>query len=124
MLPEAVPTEEVTVTAQKREQSLSDVPISVSVMSGEKIERASIRDLAALSEYVPGVFINRGPVNTSINIRGIGSGMNRSFEQSVGMYIDGVYMGRGRQFRGRVLRGSPRMGGRHPRLLQRLARLA
>jgi len=91
--------EEVIVTAQKRAQLLSDVPISVSVMTGDKIEKAAIRDLARLSEYVPGVFINPGPVNTSINIRGIGSGMNRSFEQSVGMYIDGIYMGRGRQFR-------------------------
>ena len=91
--------EEIIVTAQKRAESLSDVPISVSAISGQKIQDGGIEDLSDLSEFVPGVHISRGAVNTTINIRGIGSGNNRSFEQSVAMYVDGIYMGRGRQYR-------------------------
>jgi len=95
----AAPLEEVIVTAQKREQSMMDVPISVSAVTGDKITDAGINNLAQLSGYVPGLHIGKGPINTTINIRGIGSGIDRGFEQSVGMYLDGIYMGRSRQFR-------------------------
>ncbi|MCW8833113.1 MAG: TonB-dependent receptor [Colwellia sp.] len=91
--------EVIQVTAQKRSQSLKEVPISVSAVSGADIENGQISDLTDLVEFVPGVHISKGPTNTSVNIRGIGSGFNRSFEQSVGMYIDDIYMGRARQFR-------------------------
>ena len=91
--------EEVIVTAQKREQSMMDVPISVSAVTGQKITDSGINNLADLSGFVPGLHIGKGPINTTINIRGIGSGIDRGFEQSVGMYMDGIYMGRSRQFR-------------------------
>ena len=91
--------EEVIVTAQKRAESLQDVPISVSAIQGDKIQDANIPNMAALADYVPNLHIADAPVNTNIYMRGVGSGNNRGFEQSVGMYIDGVYMGRGRQYR-------------------------
>ncbi len=86
--------EEVVVTAQKRAESLSDVPISVNVMSGEKIAQAGITNLDDLSDFVPNLSLNQTGLSTSIAIRGISSGINPAFEQSVGMYIDDVYYGR------------------------------
>jgi iron complex outermembrane receptor protein len=97
--PDDIRVEEIVVTAQKRAESLQDVPISVAATTGEKLEAQGVKDLEGLSGYVPGVQIGKGAINTQINIRGIGSGSNRGFEQSVGMYVDGVYMGRDRQFR-------------------------
>ena len=91
--------EEVIVTAQKRAENLQDVPISVSALQGEKIQSAGIQNMGALADYVPNLHIADAPVNTNIYMRGVGSGNNRGFEQSVGMYIDGIYMGRGRQYR-------------------------
>lgn len=93
--------EEVIVTAQKRAESLQDVPIAVSAISGEKIVEAGIQGMEDLSSYVPSfnLFLNPGggsPAN--IFIRGIGSGNNVAFEQSVGMFIDGVYTGRSQQY--------------------------
>jgi iron complex outermembrane recepter protein len=91
--------EEVIVTAQKKQESLQDVPISMSAISGEKITAAGINNMQALSSHVPGLQIGSGAVNDNIFIRGIGSGTNKTFEQSVGMYIDGIYMGRSHQYR-------------------------
>jgi iron complex outermembrane receptor protein len=91
--------EEVIVTAQKRAESLQDVPISISTVSGEKIQDNTILNFAALADFVPSLHIADASVNTNIYMRGIGSGNNRGFEQSVGMYVDGVYLGRGRQYR-------------------------
>lgn len=87
--------EEVVVTAQKRTESLQDVPISVAAMSGEKINDQGITNLEELTLYIPNVNINQGQAQPNLYIRGIGSGTNIGFEQSVGMYIDGVYSGRG-----------------------------
>ena len=95
--------EEVIVTAQKRAENLQDVPISVSTVSGEKIADNTILNFAALADFVPSLHIADAPVNTNIYMRGIGSGNNRGFEQSVGMYLDGVYLGRGRQYRSALM---------------------
>ena len=95
--------EEVIVTAQKRAESLQDVPISISTLSGDKIQDNTIMNFAALADFVPSLHIAEAPVTTQIYMRGIGSGNNRGFEQSVGMYLDGVYMGRARQYRSAVM---------------------
>ncbi len=87
--------EEVVVTAQKRVENLQDVPISVSAMSGEKVENDGITNLEELTLYIPNVNISQGQAQPNLYIRGVGSGTNAGFEQSVGMYIDGVYSGRG-----------------------------
>ena len=91
--------EEVIVTAQKRAENLQDVPISVNAFQGDAIQDAGIANLAALADYVPSLHVADASVNTNIYMRGIGSGNNRGFEQSVVMYVDGIYMGRARQFR-------------------------
>ncbi|MEP4147066.1 MAG: TonB-dependent receptor [Halioglobus sp.] len=87
--------EEVIVTAQMRTESLQDVPISVTTMSGERIDDIGITSLQELTQYMPNVTVNAGSGTPNLFIRGIGSGTNQGFEQSVGMYIDGVYAGRG-----------------------------
>jgi outer membrane receptor protein involved in Fe transport len=91
--------EEVVVTAQKRTESLQDVPISVTAISGQLIQDASIRSFSELSAYVPNFSVAENPVNTIITMRGISIGSNQSFEQSVGLFLDGVYLGRSRQSR-------------------------
>ncbi len=91
--------EEIVVTARKRAESLDNVPISVSVTSGEKLEDMGIGDLEELSAYTPNLQINQNATQQTVTIRGIGSGANQAFEQSVGTYIDGVYFGRGRSAR-------------------------
>ena len=91
--------EEVVVTAQKRVQSLQDVPISVSVTTGERLEEFSIGGMEELSASIPNVTIAENATQDSVTIRGIGSGANQGFEQSVGTFIDGVYFGRGRSSR-------------------------
>jgi outer membrane receptor protein involved in Fe transport len=111
--------EEVIVTAQKRAENLQDVPISVSTVGAEKIQDNTIFNFSALADFVPSLHIAEASVNTNIYMRGIGSGNNRGFEQSVGMYLDGVYLGRGRQYRSalmdvervEVLRGPQRFPG-------------
>ncbi|NQZ87307.1 MAG: TonB-dependent receptor [Colwellia sp.] len=89
--------EVITVTSQLRSQSVQDVPISVATMSGEKIDDLGITSLQELTLYMPNVIVNAGagPGTPNLFIRGIGSGTNQGFEQSVGMYTDGVYAGRG-----------------------------
>ncbi len=95
--------EEVTVTATKRESSLQDVPISVAVISGERIEQAGITELEDLAPQMPNVHIAEANTGTNLFIRGVGSGVNFGFEQSVGTFIDGVYFGRGRDARAAFL---------------------
>lgn len=90
--------EEVIVTAQKTPESLQDVPISMSAVNGQAIADAGITDLQTLSGNVPGLQIGNSATGNNIFIRGVGSGTNRAFEQSVGMYIDGAYMGRSAQY--------------------------
>lgn len=87
--------EEVMVTAQKRTENLQDVPISIIAMSGETIDDLGITDLEELTQYIPNVTINNGAGSPNLFIRGVGSGTNAGFEQSVGMFTDGVYAGRG-----------------------------
>lgn len=95
----AAQLEEVVVTAQKRAQSLQDVPVSVAAIGGEKMEDMGIMRMDDLTQSVPSVTVADGTGDDQLFIRGIGSGINKGFEQSVGTYIDGVYYGRGRSIR-------------------------
>lgn len=87
--------EEVIVTSQFRAESLQSVPVSVSALSGDKMNEAGIYKIEDLQAYVPNFTMSETGIGTNIYIRGIGSGINQGFEQSVGMYVDGVYYGRG-----------------------------
>ena len=69
----------------------------------KKFRTTRFLTFAALADFVPSLHIADAPVNTNIYMRGIGSGNNRGFEQSVGMYLDGVYLGRGRQYRSALM---------------------
>jgi outer membrane receptor protein involved in Fe transport len=91
--------EEVIVTAQKRVQSLADVPISVAAVSGDAIANRGIDSLASLSTSVPNVFISESQIDSTIQIRGVYTGANKGFEQSVAMYVDGIYYGRSQLIR-------------------------
>jgi len=95
----AAELEEVIVTAQKRAESLQDVPVSLVAISGTKIAEAGLHSFQELSQYVPNLSITENAVNTIISMRGIGVGANQSFEQSVGVYVDGVHYGKSRQSR-------------------------
>ncbi|MCH8220582.1 MAG: TonB-dependent receptor [Proteobacteria bacterium] len=86
--------EEIVVTAQKREEGLTDVPISIVVTSGEKIRQAGIYRIEDLQNYVPNLQMTESGISTQMYIRGIGTGNNQGFEQSVGQYVDGIYYGR------------------------------
>jgi len=91
--------EEIIVTATKRKASLQDIPLSVSVVTGDFIAETNLNRMEELAPYVPNFSITEGAESTFIEIRGLGSGGNFGFEQSVGMFIDGVFYGRDRQFR-------------------------
>ena len=87
--------EDVVVTAQIREERLKDVPIAVSVLSGEKMDDFNIVSFQDVSEHLPNINIVTGPADY-LNIRGVGSGTNLGFEQSVGTFVDGIYHSRAR----------------------------
>jgi iron complex outermembrane receptor protein len=91
--------EEITVTAQIREESLRDVPLSVEAVSGERLADAGIVRLDDLKSYVPNLQMTETGIANNIYIRGIGSGLNQGFEQSVSTFQDGIYRGRGHQSR-------------------------
>ena len=86
--------EEIIVTAQKRTQSLQDVPVSVNAITGTKLSEAGLNKIEDLQAYVPNLTMSETGIGTNIYMRGIGSGINQGFEQSVGLYVDGVYYGR------------------------------
>lgn len=84
----------ITITAQKREQTLQDTPVSVAVVTGAQIEQSQIRDAADLQTLVPSLRVSEfaTSTNTEFNLRGIGtSSFNPGLEPSVGVFIDGVY---------------------------------
>ncbi len=90
----AATLEEIVVTAQQRAESLQDVPVSVAAVTAKKISDSGIVDLQGLSDLVPNFSINETGISTTVTIRGISSGINSGFEQSVGMYNDGIFYGR------------------------------
>ena len=89
--------EEITVTAQKREQSLQDVPISVSAFDGAYIDKAGIKDIRDIGGLTPGLSIkSRGDTEATVFIRGIGSqAPGIGADPAVGIFIDGVSASRG-----------------------------
>lgn len=94
---EARTLQTVTITATKREQTLQDVPIAVSVVDDATIQRAVIVDLNDLQSVIPSLTVSQlqSSSNTNFVIRGFGNGANNAgIEPSVGVFIDGVYRSR------------------------------
>jgi iron complex outermembrane receptor protein len=85
----------IVVTASKRAEDIQDVAMSVSAVSGDYLEEAGIANVAELARSIPSVSITQSNNNrnSTVFIRGIGtSGTNPGIEQSVGIFIDGVYI--------------------------------
>lgn len=90
---------DIIVTAQKREQKLQDVPVSIVAISGQQIEDMKISDLRSIQGQIPNFAVLNSGVNPVVFIRGFGSGPNNvAFDQTVSIYMDGIYGGRGAQF--------------------------
>ena len=89
---------EVVVTAQKREERLQEVPVAISALSPDRIEKSDIDDIVALNGFVPNLQIHNSPglsTGAAISIRG-GVTINPalSFEPTVAIYVDGAYIGK------------------------------
>jgi iron complex outermembrane recepter protein len=89
--------DDIIVTAQKREQSLQDVPIVVTTLSQETLQNAGVSDIKDLQILTPGLTVTStaSEASTTARIRGVGTvGDNPGLESSVGVVIDGVYRSR------------------------------
>jgi outer membrane receptor protein involved in Fe transport len=94
---DAAALEEVVVTAQKREQSLQDVPIAVSALSAEALFDAGVQSMSDVSRQVPVLEVQSSvsPVQTNFRIRRVGNlGNIPTFEPAVGLFVDGAFRSR------------------------------
>lgn len=83
--------DEIIVTAQKRSESIQDVPLSVSVLSAERMRNAAIHSFEDVSQLTPNTDINMTAGYVQVGMRGVNAPINDGMEQSVGFYVDGVY---------------------------------
>lgn len=96
--PQAAAVADIVVTAQRREQRLQDVPLAVSAFSMESLEDGKVESLLNLDGKVPNVIlapVGAYPFASAFYIRGLGyADVESSFEPSVGVELDGVYLSR------------------------------
>ena len=89
--------EEIIVTASKRQQTLQEIPVAVSVVTADTLDKAQVLDVKDLQSLIPSLKITQLQTtgNTNFIIRGFGNGANNAgIEPSVGVFIDGVYRSR------------------------------
>lgn len=93
--------QEIVVTAQKRDQNVQDVPISISAFGGEALQERAVNDVSALGSLAPNVNLDGGTPFSgssavlSATIRGIGSDdFAFNIDPGVGIYLDGVFLAR------------------------------
>jgi iron complex outermembrane receptor protein len=95
---EAAAQPEILVTARRREERVQEVPIALSVISGNDLAQSGAFNVNRLQQAQPALqFYSSNPRNSAINIRGLGAPFgltNDGIEQGVGFYVDGVYIGR------------------------------
>ena len=96
---EAAALEEIVVTARKREESLQETPISVTAFSADALQQANMIDLRDIGKYTPGMSFTSYGMGSSeagaMFLRGIGQSDHMvTTDPGVGLYIDGVYVGR------------------------------
>lgn len=87
----------ITVTATKREQSLQDVPVAVTALSGDLLERTGVGSVQALTDAAPSVTFTQSSndQNNSVNIRGVGTSVfSQGVEPSVSIVVDDVVLAR------------------------------
>jgi iron complex outermembrane receptor protein len=88
--------EEITVTAQRREQSLREVPISMEAITGAQLVLQGFREMDDLSNFIPSVEIDFTTQEQDISIRGYGTvGANLSADQAAPTFVDGIHFSRG-----------------------------
>lgn len=87
--------EEVVVTAQKREQSLGDVPVSVAVFDEETFNTRQVDAIGEIAAILPSFEFARAPSDSpGVTFRGIGTQAgNVAFDNSIGMFVDGAFLG-------------------------------
>lgn len=98
-LAQVIEMEEIIVTAQSRAQSVQDTPISLTAVGGDMLQDIVIQKAEDLQKLVPNFTMTETGISTNIFIRGLGSGINQAFEQSVGYYVDGIAYTRAQQTR-------------------------
>lgn len=90
--------QDIVVTARRSNESLQSVPVAVTALSGEFLERQNFNDATALPRLAPSLTIEKQPSSlsaASVFIRGIGNEEPSALsEQGVGIYLDGVYLAR------------------------------
>ncbi|ASG22049.1 TonB-dependent receptor, plug [Nitrospirillum viridazoti Y2] len=91
--------QEIVVTARKRAESLTETPTAISAFTAEDLQQRNMENLADVGKYVPNLEINRfgvgNPAHAAIFIRGIGLQDHIiTTDPGVGVYVDGVYLGR------------------------------
>ncbi|MCE3284939.1 MAG: TonB-dependent receptor-like protein, partial [Steroidobacteraceae bacterium] len=88
--------EEIVVTAQRREESIQDVPLSVQAFTGETLVEAGVDSVLDLPRLAPNFNAMRGTqtANVRLSIRGVGASSNSAIDPSIGTFVDGVYVPR------------------------------
>ena len=87
--------EEIIVTAQKRDENLQDVPVSVTAFSGAQLDALGLTDMVEISQQVPSLQLNTwSPKLTNFNLRGISQNtFNDNNEGPIAVYVDDAYVG-------------------------------
>jgi len=89
---DAATVDDVIVTARKREERLQDVPIAVTAVSGETLEREQINVIKDVAALTPGLNISSDAVGRAfMSIRGVGTTLIDTVQPGVGIFIDGIY---------------------------------
>ena len=101
VLVEGLTLDEIIVTSRKREESLKDVPVSVTAVSGRKLASLDAQDITATADLAPNVNFSYGGTSSGsssaavVYIRGVGQNdFVPTVDPGVGIYVDGVYLGR------------------------------
>ena len=86
----------ITVTAQRREETLQDAAIAINAASGEELMRAGVTDATGLNKVAPSLYVTTGGgANAAYFLRGVGNFTNNGFTSpAIAFNLDGVYIGR------------------------------
>lgn len=88
--------EEITVTAQKRSESVQSVGLTVSALTGDELREANVDDITKVSANIPNVQVNHGFGPTNFNIRGLGvNEFSSNLDSPVALHVDEGYISKG-----------------------------